>query len=483
VIRVENVSLRGAGDGRAPRLGATSIEIREGEWVAIAGGNGSGKTTLCRILAGILEPSAGRVEIDGRDPRHASPAGGGVATGVAFQDPDSQFVTATASDEIRFGMENIGLDRALVEARCGEALRLFGLERCSGRNPHSLSGGEKQRLVLASLWSMAPRHLILDEPFSFLDDAGKSAFLAALRGAFREDGGTVVWATVRRDEVDLADRVLFMENGTVRFDGPPAELDRALPRETIERALVRVAAGEKAPLSEGPRGGAGAPAPSRGPDIPSIYIAMTGARLSPGGAFALEVPSFELPAGGCIGVHGPSGAGKTTFLLGCAGLLQPRSGSVSLFGRKIASRRDFPAGRVAYLFQSPEEGFFAATVREEVALGARSFGGGRDHEGAVARSLEKAGLDPGAFLDRSPFRLSEGEKRLVALASALVLEAPLLILDEPTIFLDASARRRMLDALSSLAKAGTSIVVASHDRPLLDSLVDRSVAIERGRVL
>ncbi|MGD1048774.1 MAG: ABC transporter ATP-binding protein, partial [Candidatus Krumholzibacteriaceae bacterium] len=204
----------------------------------------------------------------------------------------------------------------------------------------------------------------------------------------------------------------------------------------------------------------------------------------PGGnGFELDVPSFSIAPGERVGICGPSGSGKTTLLLGSAGLLPPLRGEVALFGARVASRRDFPAGKAAFLFQSPEEGFFAPTVREEVSLACRRLAGNDDASDAAARSLMDAGLSPELFLDRNPFHLSQGEKRLVALASVLVMDARLYLLDEPTIFLDGAARRRLISALERISARGAATVVASHDRTFLGECTNRIVALENGRLL
>ncbi len=491
MITLEGVSFGYPGSRAGSALERVSLAIHDGEWVAIAGGNGSGKTTLCKLIAGLSRPDSGTVEIDRRAAWDALRAARGEPpVSIAFQDPDSQFVTSSVRDEILFGMENLGLDPAAAESRCAEALAAFDLERYRARNPHTLSGGEKQRLILAALRSMSPRHLVLDEPFSYLDDEGRRSFLSGLRSAFKSRGRAVVWATVSREEIDLADRVLFIEKGSVVFDGRPADLEAALAKDVLDNALVRPAAPKenraRARSGGGDIGeGAGESAVgSGGADPSSRLIHIEHARFSPdGAAFELRVPAFSLSRGEKVGVFGPSGSGKTTFLLGCSGLLPPRAGTVALFGRPVTKQRDFPAGRIAYLFQSPEQGFFAPTVREEVALGHRSFHGTAGEKEAVERTLEKVGLSPERFLDRSPFHLSEGEKRLVALASVLILEAPVLLLDEPTIFLDGRARRTLLDVLASLAEAGTSVLIASHDRALLESFAERSILIEGGEIL
>jgi energy-coupling factor transport system ATP-binding protein len=475
VIRLRDVSFAFPGTCSRNFLERLNLEVRDGEWVAVAGGNGSGKTTLCRLMAGISRPREGSIEVDGADPACARGlTGGAPAVGVAFQNPDSQFVTPSVEREILFGMENLALGPGEMSDRLAEAARAFSLERLLSRNPHTLSGGEKQRVLLACLWAMGPRHLILDEPFSFLDVEGRCAFLEALGGSFRREGKTIVWFTIDAGELALADRVIYMEKGRVRFDGAPADLAGSVPRDDLERSLVHSAPDAKPPAAKfrsGEPGGA-----------PAI-VELNDARFSPGeDGFILDVSSLSIRAGERVGIFGPSGSGKTTLLLACAGLLPPRSGAVSLFGRRVASRRDFPAGKAAFLFQSPEEGFFAPTVREEVGLAYRSLVGGAGEMEAVSRALNAVGLSSKEFLGRNTFRLSQGEKRLVALASVLVFDAELFLLDEPTIFLDGAARRRLRSALDGLSARGATLVVASHDEGFLGECTDRTVVLEEGRI-
>jgi energy-coupling factor transporter ATP-binding protein EcfA2 len=374
--------------------------------------------------------------------------------------------------EILFGMENIGVSPDELESRTAEASRIFRLERYLGRNPHTISAGEKQRLLLACLWSMSPRHLVLDEPFSFLDREGRAAFLETLRGSFRSEGKTVVWSTIDREEVALADRVIFIDAGRIAFDGAAEGMADALAGHVLGDTLVHGA------RSEGPIRGAS----KRDSTVRSRnLIEIRDASFSPsGGDFVLKVPFFALPPGERLGVRGPSGSGKTTFLLGCGGLLAPRNGTVTILGKRCSSRRDFPAGRIAYLFQTPEEGFFAPTVREEVGLAHRSLVGRAGEETAVTEALEEVGLDPRRFLERNPFHLSQGEKRLVALASVLVLDAEAFLLDEPTIFLDASSRRALRRALERIESRGASVMIASHDEAFLESYAERIVTVDGG---
>jgi energy-coupling factor transporter ATP-binding protein EcfA2 len=490
LIALRDVSFGFPGAAAGDFFDSVSLTVEDGEWVAIAGGNGSGKTTLCRLMAGLYSPKSGTVSVDGVDPArtHGGDYCGTTApghmpgdprtvpeVGIAFQNPDSQFVTSTVAREILFGMENLGFRADELESRTGSAARTFRLDRYLGRNPHTISGGEKQRLLLACLWSMGPRHLILDEPFSFLDQEGRASFLEAVRRSFRSEGKSIIWSTIDRDEVALADRVVFVDKGRILFDGSPQGMAASLPENLLESSLVHRSAESVSTRVTTKRG-------TNTDSDPLIDI--HDASFSPGGDdFMLEVPSFSVASGERVGICGPSGSGKTTFLLGCAGLLPPRKGTVTIFGRRISSKRDFPAGRIGYLFQTPEEGFFAATIREELALAHKILVKGTGEEAALVRALGDVGLEPDIFLGRNPFHLSQGEKRLVALASVLVLDADVFMLDEPTIFLDGASRRRLSAALERIESRGASCIIASHDGPFLEAFAGRVATLERGRLM
>ncbi len=461
MIRLEAVSLS---IDRTQILREIDLTVRDGEWIALTGRNGSGKSMLLKLMAGLLMPSSGRVTVDGSPPRSGEEVGaaGELPVGIAFQNPDSQFVATSVAREVRFGMENLGFERAGIESRLVETAERFALEALLDRNPHTLSGGEKQRLLLASIWAMRPRHILLDEPFSFLDEGSRRSALETVRRTFRDEGRTVVWATLDPAELSLADRAICIDDGRIVYDGPTAGAEAALPDGVLAGDMP--AAGDSGRPADG-----------------SSILEMRQAVLSPGaGAFGLTVSELSLGEGETLGVTGPSGSGKTTLLLGCAGLLPPSAGSVKLFGRSIGSRKDFPAGRVAVLFQSPEEGFFAPTVGEEVALANRRFGEGRTDEEAARDALGRAGLDPDLFMGRNPFHLSQGEKRLVALASQFALPARLFLLDEPTLFLDGAARVRLAEALDRLSASGAALVIASHDTRFVTSRSGRNMELARG---
>lgn len=470
MIQLTNVSFSFPHAAGSEALHSLNLTIQDGEWVSVTGANGSGKSVLCKLIAGLYKPSSGFVKIDGLH-SHEVPraADGSLLSGIAFQNPDSQFLTSTVEREIRFGMENMGLDEPETERRFRAAVEIFELGKYLQRNPHTLSGGEKQRLLLASIWTMRPKHFILDEPFSFLDAQSRKSFLDIVRSSFHRSGRTIVWITLELDEIRYADRVIYLEDGAITFDGPPERLAGSIPADILASSSFSV--------------GTGISAGERPVEQPGCVLDIAHAVFShQGGNFVLHVPDLSLGRGEFLGVKGPTGSGKTTLLLGCSGLLPPERGTVSILGQKIQSKRDFPAGRVAYLFQTPEEGFFAPTVREEVALGFRSFQKRNDEKKAVSDALEAVGLDPGKFIDRSPFHLSQGEKRLVAIASLIVLPAEFYLLDEPTLFLDGRAKRLLVSTIDRLQSSGMTTVLASHDPEFVRSFSSGIVSIDSGRI-
>lgn len=207
-----------------PVLGPVDLHIATGEYIAIVGGNGSGKSTLAKVLKGLLLPQAGSVVIGGADA--SVPEGAALLrrrVGIVFQNPDDQFITANVTDEIVFGMENLGMTREEMDIRLREVLHAVRLEAEAEAMPHELSGGQKQRAAIAAVLAMSPDMLILDEATSMLDPEARMHLLQLMR-EIHGRGSTIVHITHHMEEALRADRVLVLHQGLVAFDGAPAEL-------------------------------------------------------------------------------------------------------------------------------------------------------------------------------------------------------------------------------------------------------------------
>ncbi len=221
IIEIENLSHRFA-DG-THGLKNINLTIEEGTFVVIAGQNGSGKTTLLRHLNGLLLPTTGTVRLEGI-PVPENLIRARQMVGMVFQDPDSQIVGETVSDDVAFGPENLCLDRREVKRRVARALDLVSLLDLKNQKPHLLSGGEKRRLAIAGILAMEPKVLVFDEPFSSLDFPGIKQVLKQII-SLHQAGHTILVAAHDLEKVIAhTDRLVIMNAGKVVKDGLPGQL-------------------------------------------------------------------------------------------------------------------------------------------------------------------------------------------------------------------------------------------------------------------
>lgn len=211
------------GEHRA--LSGVNLTVNEGEFLAVVGPNGSGKSTLARHFNALLKPAGGSVIVGGMDticPENVWEIRRQV--GMVFQNPDSQIVSSLVEEDTAFGAENLGLPSEVVQQRVEEALNLTGLSQYSKHAPHMLSGGQKQRLAIAGVLVMQPSCLVLDEPSSMLDPAGRAELMETLSRLNRTMNTTVILVTHIMEEAARADRVAVMSGGRIAFTGTPAEV-------------------------------------------------------------------------------------------------------------------------------------------------------------------------------------------------------------------------------------------------------------------
>ena len=204
-----------------PALSGISFELRPGEYVGVVGPNGGGKSTLVRLLNGLLRPESGSVRVSGHDPA-TEPFEVRKHLGVLFQNPENGLVAPFVEDDVAFGLENLGVPREEMRERVAQAIRAVGLEGYERREPHTLSGGEKQRVALAGLLAVEPEILVLDEPTSMLDAAGRREVLEHLE--VLRSRKTVLHVTHHLEELLNADRVLVLNGGELVADESPERL-------------------------------------------------------------------------------------------------------------------------------------------------------------------------------------------------------------------------------------------------------------------
>ena len=230
-IKVENLSYAYENDGvpSEPALRDISLEIREGEYVAVLGHNGSGKSTFAKLLNMILTTDKGKIIIDGTEITSSSMTDDDMfevrrKVGMVFQNPDNQLVATIVEEDVAFGPENLGLPRDEIRKRVYSSLDMVGMRDYSKHAPHKLSGGQKQRVAIAGIIAMRPRCIIFDESTAMLDPLGRKEVMSIIKRLNRDEGITVIQITHYMEEAAMADRVIIINDGTIAADSTPRDI-------------------------------------------------------------------------------------------------------------------------------------------------------------------------------------------------------------------------------------------------------------------
>lgn len=488
MLEVKNVTV---GYGDVEVLSGASLSVAPGELVALVGDNGSGKSTLGRVMCAAQLVDGGSVVVDGHDPSVSELERLRVRAlvGRVCQDPVDQIVSSLVFDEVAFGPRNLGLDDAEVERRVLAALDLVGMLSFADCVTTELSGGQQQRIALAGLLAMHPSYLVLDEPTAQLDPSARAGFRDLFSRLAHESHMGIALITHDPAEIARADRVIDVARMGVRSGDASAGGDRANDarvgdvrgggacegdafkgaQSTGDASLDSVrsfdaCASDACALSEDNASEGGslmAATCARGGRADIVHarpvLELDGIFFSYGDRPVLTDVSLRVHAGEVVLLAGASGAGKSTLASIAAGLVAPCSGEVRLCGAPPVP------GDVGLAFQQPEAQFFLDTVYDEIAYAPRNLSCDEaEADRRVHAAVRTVGLDEG-LLSSSPFELSGGQARRVALASVLSLDAPAYIFDEPSAALDAKGRafaRRMVEGLS---REGRAVLVITHD--------------------
>jgi energy-coupling factor transport system ATP-binding protein len=480
-------------DGERPALGRINFTVAAGEMVGVMGASGAGKSTLAKCLNRIVPEFEGGaftgvVRIGGRSLDGARVCEVAPRVGMVFQDFEAQLFSTNVAHEVAFAMEQIGMERGEMVRRIGPALEAVGLAGFEHRDPTSLSGGEKQRLAIASVLALSPSVIVLDEPTTDLDPEGKAEIFALIR-SLREQGFSLIVIEHEAEVLRGADRLVLLREGEIIAEGAPRDLmtrlelleecgvhppdlNRVLAKSGIAAHGASVDEAEALIRRALPH--LGAARPSSASTLSFNYT---------DGPSVLDSIDLRIAPGEFVAIIGQNGSGKTTLAKHLVGLLHPTAGAVVLNGRdRTAMLPAETAAEVGYVFQNPDHQIFAATVEDEVAFGPRNFNLAPDEiQRRCDEVLRAVGLQDARALD--PFLLSKGERQRLAVASVLALRPRLLTLDEPTTGLDYREQRRMMALVTELNREGIAIVMITHTPWLVAEYARRVVLIRRGRKL
>lgn len=509
-----------------------NIEVEPGDFIAILGHNGSGKSTFAKHLNALLLPDEGNIYIDGDDTKSVEELWKiREKCGMVFQNPDNQIVGVTVEEDVGFGPENLGVKTEKIWDRIKDSLTKVDMYKYRKKSPNHLSGGQKQRVAIASSLAMKPKCIVLDEPTAMLDPQGRKEVMDIIKSLNENENITVILITHHMNEAIMAKKVVVIDDGKIALQGTPREvfsnveqikklkLDMPQIMElsyelykcgkfdrydilTIDEFVKEI---EKICNSQNDKYIADKEdakdkedandtedtEDTRNKSIEPIlslknvclkYEENTSMEVK-----ALDDISLDIYNDEFIGIIGHTGSGKSSLVQVMNGLIKANGGEVTYKGENIQDK-SFDKKRlhldVGLVFQYPESQLFEETVLKDVMFGPLNKGMSEEEAKKAAKeALEMLGIGENYYND-SPFELSGGEKRRIAIAGVLAMNPEIIILDEPTAGLDPMSRNNLLNSLKRLqTDKEKTIIIVSHNMEDMANYVERLIVMNDGRVV
>ncbi len=525
VIALQDLSYRYRGT-KKPALQNIQLEVGRGEFLVVMGPSEAGKSTLAACINGLIPhfhkgKFSGDVIVNGRNTRQHTVSQMAEQVGLVFQDFEAQLFSTSVELEVAFGPENFGVPRPEIARRIQENLAYVGLEQFRKRPPSTLSGGQKQKLAIASVLAMKPQVLVMDEPTTDLDPISKLGIFQITDNLRQREDITLMVVEHETEEVLHADRIAFLKEGELIRLGPARqvlqdiELMESIGLMPLGIPSFFLKAWKNKQRSGGSAGAGGtAPALPFTPEEAKTSFELSGWSLSdqkyaelvkqetqalknsgqplircqelshtyPSGVKALSGIDLEIYPGEIVAIVGQNGSGKTTLAKHLNGLLMPTQGEVLVEGKPTREQGVFKLGqKVGYVFQNPDHQIFSETVFEEVAFSPRLR---HLDEKEVKRRVEEAlsAVGLAGYEGQDPFSLTKSGRQRVAVAAVLAARPDVLILDEPTTGLDYGEQRSMMEMVRRLNEQGSTIIFVTHHMWVVAEYAQRVFVVKDGRL-
>lgn len=453
-IEFEDVSFRYSGCGEQNILDHASFSFDSDRITVLTGPTGCGKSTMLYLAAGIYPQNAGslksgKVLVSGQEISQLLPDRRCALVGMMFQNPDLQFCMDTVENEIKFCLGNISTPLEAMDEIIRVSLEACGISDLRDRTLRSLSGGEKQKAMLACMTALRPRWLLLDEPFANIDEESAADLVQKIVQLHRENVGVVVVDHRLDYWLNAADEIRLM-------NPDPAV---ALPPEHHDsRSFVRIE--------------------SKAPEKPVLKLIQL--TVERGGRTVLDALNYEFQQGKVYAILGRSGSGKSSLFNAISGAYRYR-GEILLKGRYVRRRAGRKVGAIGFVTQNAQDQFVADTVRGEIEVSLKHCEASNDsaeNAESILRSISLWG-----HRNFSPYMLSQGQQRRLGVAALLAYDCELLICDEPTYAQDRDNAAAIMNALSDkVLERGITLIFSTHDRKLAENYADVILELKEGKL-
>ena len=458
MIEIRELSFKYKG-GANYSLKDINLKIKKGECILLCGKSGCGKSTLLKLINGIIPEFydgdiCGSVRVNGINTFTTEIHELSKFVGSVFQNPKTQFYTTNTTDEIAFGLENYGIDTEAINKRIIEVEKDLRLERLMNKNIFNLSGGEKQKIAIASTYALSPEIFVLDEPSSSLDIKSMKELSQTIEN-LKAMGKTIIIAEHRLWYLkDIVDRAIYMEDGKIIREYNMEEIEKLSEDERLKTGLrhcsckdINLVNNEESFNEESSL------------EIRNLIFKRNARTI-------LSIDNIKFSYGNIIGIVGENGIGKSTFAKIVCGLYKTNNEEILKDNRRFNRRNRIKESLL--VMQEVNYQLFTDTVFDEILLTSKI----RD-KNIVNTYLKDMELEN--IIDRNPHTLSGGQKQRVIILSALLSGKKILFFDEPTSGLDYRNMKIVAKNIKKVKKKDRLILIISHDIEFLELVCDESI--------
>ncbi|MGO5064918.1 MULTISPECIES: ABC transporter ATP-binding protein [unclassified Clostridium] len=441
-----------------------NIKVKKNKVTLLTSKSGCGKSSLLMCITGVIPDIiegniSGEIIYKGENIENKGVKTVSGEIGYMFQDPDSQLCTFTVEDEIAFGLENIKIDPSHMNNIIDEVLDRIGIKHLKKRQLNQLSGGEKQKVALASILALDPEVILMDEPTANLDPKSTIEIINLIKYLRDNLGKTILIVEHKIDEFsEIIDDVIWFEKDQAKNIDKESFIQSYKSESTLPTVNKKQSNKEKVLEAK------------------EIYFSYNK------NIKVLKNVNFSLHKGEIAAIIGPNGAGKSTLSKILMGLLKVEKGNILIKGRNIRDINPRELGEsIGLVFQNPEHQFIKMTVEKEMALSLEIRKQNSETiKNTVDSYLSMFDLDDHRL--SNPFSLSQGQKRRLSTASMMINGQSILILDEPTYGQDRVNLKELINLLYKINSQGTSILMITHDMDMVLNCCDRVIQLENGEV-